>query len=75
MSLVRAICKIGMSTAPLLARPVVITARDSDLNVITRHAIPRRWIRWAARRAKGQIALFHEVYGQAARCQSRAAAG
>jgi len=40
-----------------LARPVVITARGSDLNVIAQHAIPRRWIRWAAQRADGLIAV------------------
>jgi hypothetical protein len=32
-------------------RPVVITARGSDINRIARHAIPRRLIVWAARRA------------------------
>jgi len=36
-----------------LARPVVITARGSDLNIIASHPIPRGWIRWAARRAAG----------------------
>jgi glycosyltransferase involved in cell wall biosynthesis len=40
-----------------LARPVVITARGSDLNVIAKYAVPRRWIRWAARRADGLVAV------------------
>jgi glycosyltransferase involved in cell wall biosynthesis len=40
-----------------LARPVVITARGSDLNVIGQHTVPRRWIRWAVRRADGLIAV------------------
>jgi teichuronic acid biosynthesis glycosyltransferase TuaC len=40
-----------------LGRPVVITARGSDLNLIARHALPRRWIRWAAAGADGLIAV------------------
>ena len=42
-----------------LGRPVVVTARGSDLNVIAEHAVPRRWIRWAARRADGLVAVSH----------------
>jgi teichuronic acid biosynthesis glycosyltransferase TuaC len=40
-----------------LARPVAITARGSDLNVVANYAVPRRWIRWAARRADGLVAV------------------
>jgi teichuronic acid biosynthesis glycosyltransferase TuaC len=40
-----------------LGRPVVITARGSDLNLIAQHTIPRRWIRWAAQHADGLIAV------------------
>jgi teichuronic acid biosynthesis glycosyltransferase TuaC len=40
-----------------LSRPVVITARGSDLNVIATYTVPRRWIRWAARRADGLVAV------------------
>jgi teichuronic acid biosynthesis glycosyltransferase TuaC len=40
-----------------LDRPVVVTARGSDLNVIAKYAVPRRWIRWAARRADGLVAV------------------
>jgi teichuronic acid biosynthesis glycosyltransferase TuaC len=40
-----------------LDRPVVVTARGSDLNVIAQYAVPQRWIRWAARRADGLIAV------------------
>ncbi len=40
-----------------LGRPVVVTARGSDLNVIAQHAIPRRWIRWAAKHADGLVAV------------------
>ena len=35
-----------------LGRPVVITARGSDLNIIAQHAIPRWWIRGAATAAE-----------------------
>jgi glycosyltransferase involved in cell wall biosynthesis len=40
-----------------LGRPVVVTARGSDLNIIAEHAVPRRWIRWAARRAAGLVTV------------------
>lgn len=40
-----------------LGRPVVVTARGSDLNVIAEYAAPRRWIRWSARRADGLVAV------------------
>jgi glycosyltransferase involved in cell wall biosynthesis len=40
-----------------LGRPVVVTARGSDLNIIAQHAIPRRWIRWAAQHADGLVAV------------------
>jgi teichuronic acid biosynthesis glycosyltransferase TuaC len=40
-----------------LGRPVVVTARGSDLNIIAEHAVPRRWIRWSARQADGLVAV------------------
>jgi teichuronic acid biosynthesis glycosyltransferase TuaC len=40
-----------------LDRPVIVTARGSDLNIVAQYAIPRRWISWAARRADGLIAV------------------
>jgi teichuronic acid biosynthesis glycosyltransferase TuaC len=40
-----------------VGRPVVVTGRGSDLNLIARHAIPRRWIRWAAQHADGLITV------------------
>lgn len=47
--------------AALLARrfdlPLVITARGSDLNLIARDPLPRRWIRWAIGRAQGLVAV------------------
>ena len=38
-------------------KPVVITARGSDINLIAQHAIPRRLIVWAARRAAAVAAV------------------
>lgn len=47
--------------AALLARefrkPLVITARGTDVNLIPRHAIPRRLIQWAASRASAMITV------------------
>jgi teichuronic acid biosynthesis glycosyltransferase TuaC len=40
-----------------LERPVVVTARGSDLNVIAKHAVPRLWMKWAASRAAGLVAV------------------
>jgi teichuronic acid biosynthesis glycosyltransferase TuaC len=40
-----------------LDRPVIVTARGSDLNIVAQYAIPRRWISWAAQRADGLIAV------------------
>ncbi len=40
-----------------LGKPVVITARGSDLNQIPQYAIPRRMIRWAAVHADGLITV------------------
>jgi glycosyltransferase involved in cell wall biosynthesis len=40
-----------------LGLPVVITARGTDLNLIPRHALPRRMIVWAARRAAGLVTV------------------
>lgn len=47
--------------AALLARtfhkPLVITARGSDLNLIAHLPVPRKWISWAARRADHLITV------------------
>ena len=40
-----------------LGRPVVITARGSDLNLIPEYRMPRHWIRWAAARADGLVCV------------------
>ena len=40
-----------------LRRPVVVTARGSDLNIIADYPLPRRWMRWAAARAAGLVTV------------------
>ena len=41
----------------LLGKPVVITARGTDVNLIPEYRVPRRIILWAARRAAGIVAV------------------
>jgi teichuronic acid biosynthesis glycosyltransferase TuaC len=43
--------------AERLGRPAVITARGTDINLISDYRLPRRWIRWAAERAAGIVAV------------------
>jgi len=40
-----------------LDRPVTITARGTDINLIPRYRVPRAWIRWAARKSGASIAV------------------
>jgi teichuronic acid biosynthesis glycosyltransferase TuaC len=40
-----------------LGKPVVVTARGDDLDLIATYAIPRLWIQWAAKHAAGLIAV------------------
>lgn len=42
-------------------RPVVITARGSDVNLIPHFWLPRRMIRWAGINADGIIAVSHSI--------------
>jgi teichuronic acid biosynthesis glycosyltransferase TuaC len=44
-----------------LRRPVVITARGTDVNLIPRHALPRRMIRWGIANADGLIAVSEAI--------------
>jgi teichuronic acid biosynthesis glycosyltransferase TuaC len=48
-------------TAVLLGRwlnkPVVITARGTDINLIPEYAVPRKWILWAARHCAAMITV------------------
>lgn len=40
-----------------LGKPVTVTARGTDINLIPRYALPRRQILWAADRAQGMITV------------------
>lgn len=42
-------------------KPVVITARGTDVNLIPRYRLPRAMIRWAARHASGLITVAHAL--------------
>lgn len=43
--------------ARLFGRPLVITARGTDINLIPRYAVPRRLIQWAASTASASISV------------------
>lgn len=49
------------AAAALLARwfrrPFVVTGRGTDLNLLPEFPIPRRWVRWTARRAAASIVV------------------
>ena len=42
-------------------KPVVVTARGSDISLIPRHRLPRAMIRWAAARADGIITVCNAL--------------
>ena len=43
--------------ARMMRKPVVITARGTDVNLIPHWPLPRRWIRYAAQHADGIVAV------------------
>ncbi len=47
-----------------LRKPVVITARGTDINLIPRHALARRMILWAERQAAASIAVSEALRGE-----------
>lgn len=47
--------------ARALKKPVVVSARGSDINILPRHALPRRWIRWAATECNAAIAVSDDL--------------
>lgn len=50
----------GVAAALLAAwfnKPLIITARGTDLNLIPKYVIPRYWIRWAEKRAAASIGV------------------
>jgi len=44
-----------------LGLPVVITARGTDINLISRYRMPRAMIRWAAREVNGLVAVCQSL--------------
>jgi glycosyltransferase involved in cell wall biosynthesis len=42
-------------------KPVVITSRGTDINLIPQYAVPRKLILWAARQAKGLITVCNAL--------------
>ncbi|MBC7414335.1 MAG: glycosyltransferase family 4 protein [Herminiimonas sp.] len=42
-------------------KPVVITARGTDINLIPRHIVPRKLILWAASQAQGMITVCNAL--------------
>jgi glycosyltransferase involved in cell wall biosynthesis len=44
-------------------RPVTITARGTDINLIPQYALPRRMIQWAARECAGMITVCAALKG------------
>ena len=54
----------GVAAAMLgrwLGKPVVITARGTDVTLIPRYRLPRQMIRWAAREAAALITVSHAL--------------
>jgi len=50
----------GVAAALLAAhfgKPLAVTARGTDVNLIADHPLPRRWLRWAATRAAASIGV------------------
>ena len=50
--------------AAYVGKPVVVTARGSDINLISRYAIARSLMRWTARRADASIGVCHAIADQ-----------
>lgn len=50
-------------------KPVVVTARGSDINLIAQYRLPRRMIQWAASHAAGVVAVSRALQGALAALQ------
>ena len=55
--------------AETIERPLLMTARGSDVNIIAKEAVAGRWIRWALRRADSVAAVSSDL-AQQLRCLS-----
>ena len=47
----------AVMAARRLGKPITVSARGTDINVVPRHILPRRMIRWAALQADGVITV------------------
>lgn len=48
---------VAVMLGKAVSRPVVVTARGTDLNLIPDYAVPRRYIKWAAANADGLVTV------------------
>jgi len=49
-----------------LGKPFVVTARGTDINLIPRHSLPKRWILWAARKSRAMISVCQALKNEMA---------
>jgi teichuronic acid biosynthesis glycosyltransferase TuaC len=57
----------GVAAAMLgrrLGKPVVITARGTDVNLLPEYRVPRRLVRWAAAQAAGMVTVSEVLRGR-----------
>ena len=50
-----------------LGKPFVVTARGTDINLIPRHSLPKRWILWAANKSRAMISVCQALKNEMAR--------
>jgi glycosyltransferase involved in cell wall biosynthesis len=55
------------SIAKRLQLPFVVTARGTDVTLIPRHALPRRWLRWMLKRARAGVVVADALKPEVAR--------
>ena len=49
-----------------LGKPFVVTARGTDINLIPRHNLPKRWILWAAKKSRAMISVCQALKNEMA---------
>lgn len=49
-----------------LGKPFVVTARGTDINLIPRHSLPKRWILWAAKKSRAMISVCQALKNEMA---------
>lgn len=50
-----------------LGKPFVVTARGTDINLIPRHSLPKRWILWAAKKSRAMISVCQALKNEMAK--------